>query len=161
MSPTNSEILNAALAIIAQHNSLQLATTGGPHTPWVAGVYFAEYPGDGLSLGFFLEQSGKSLANVRADSRVAFSISANDAQADFLQGSGRIELLPEADERLVRGWLTAKMPWYQTYTPVCPVRLKVEALYVSSFSRGWFPAKKLEGDAVRVPSALAAAHALT
>jgi nitroimidazol reductase NimA-like FMN-containing flavoprotein (pyridoxamine 5'-phosphate oxidase superfamily) len=134
-------IANRALEIFAANNSASLATTGGPYSPWVLGVYFAN---EGLSLYTFVEQSGKTIANLRANARVSLLISQNDAQKDFAQGIGRVSFLPESEAEKVRAMLVAKMPWYQTYTPVAPVRIDLDELFVSSFASGWFPAKVLK-----------------
>ncbi len=84
-------VLAAALAVLDQHPSMQLATTGGPYSPWVLGVYFAVEARGGsedepLSLTFFLEESGKSLQNALVDPRVAFMVTSLDAKQDFVQG---------------------------------------------------------------------------
>lgn len=141
-------VLAAALAVLDQHPSMQLATTGGPYSPWVLGVYFAVEARGGsedepLSLTFFLEESGKSLQNALVDPRVAFMVTSLDAKQDFVQGKGAITALDRDAEAEVRARLLSKMPWYATYTPVAPVRLVVDELFVSSFERGWFPAKKI------------------
>lgn len=148
LAKDDSPILEAALAVLDHHPSMQLATTGGPYSPWVLGVYFAidERAAEAsapLSLAFFLEESGKSLQNVRVDPRVAFMATSLDAKEDFVQGRGELVRLDGAEEERVRALLVAKMPWFVTYTPVVPVRLVVDELFVSSFERGWFPAKKI------------------
>lgn len=138
-------ITEAASALFTASPALQLATTGGPYSPWVLGVYFAhEAKGDLGALTFFLETSGKTFANVKVEPRVAFLISNNDAQQDFVQGTGTLELLPASEQSRVNDLLVAKMPWYKTYTPVVPVRLTITELFVSSFQRGWFPARHLQ-----------------
>ncbi|MEZ4367264.1 MAG: pyridoxamine 5'-phosphate oxidase family protein [Kofleriaceae bacterium] len=133
-----AEILARAEAVFAANDAVQLATSGGPISPWVLGAYFAH---DGADLYLFVEQRGKTAANLRASDRVAFVVSENDAMKDFVQGHGRAVMLDadQADE--VRARLLAKMPWFQTYTPVMPVRLEPTELYVSSLAAGWFPAK--------------------
>jgi len=49
--------------------------------------------------------------------------------------------LPDDAEAAVRARLLAKMPWFQTYTPVMPLRIEAAELYVSSLTAGWFPAQ--------------------
>lgn len=137
-TPTAEAILARAQSILGENNAVQLATTGGAWSPWVAGAYFAH---DGADIVLLLETSGKSLHNIQQNPSVAFSISQNDAMKDFLQGRGTAELLSAAEEPAVRAALVAKMPWYQTYTPVVPVRIRTAELFVSSLSSGWFPAK--------------------
>ena len=68
-------------------------------------------------------------------------VSKNDATQDFVQGRGRAVRLPDGEEAAVRARLVGKMPWFQTYTPVMPMRIDIEELYVSSFGSGWFPAR--------------------
>ncbi|HRE39932.1 MAG TPA: pyridoxamine 5'-phosphate oxidase family protein [Ignavibacteria bacterium] len=126
---------------LANHNALMLATTGGEYSPWILGVY---YFNDGLDIYFFLETNGKSMGNVRNNNSVAISVSQNDAMKDFLQGYGKIEVLPDDKEKFVRDGLVAKMPWFQTYTPVSPVKVKIEKSFFTSLERQWFPAKVLE-----------------
>lgn len=142
MTEIDSQTIAArARDIFANNQSLSLATTGGPYSPWVLGVYFAS---EGLSLYSFVEQSGKTITNLRANPRVSFMISQNDAQKDFAQGIGQVTFLPDDQADKVQAMLVAKMPWYQTYTPVAPVRIDLDELFVSSFASGWFPAKVLK-----------------
>lgn len=137
-APSAAQILAAAQSVLASNNAVQLATTGAAYSPWVAGAYFAH---DGADLILLLETSGKSLRNIQMNPSVAFSISQNDAMKDFVQGRGTAEILPDSDEPAVRAALVAKMPWYQTYTPVVPVRIRSSELHISSLTSGWFPAK--------------------
>ncbi len=134
-------IQEVAESIYKENNALQLASTGGVYSPWILGVYFASIELDPVLL---LETSGKTFKNLQIDKKVAFSISQNDAMKDFAQGSAVAELLDAKDEASVRAKLVEKMSWYQTYTPCTPVRLRVKELFVSSFSRQWFPAKVLK-----------------
>lgn len=139
--PNKQDILSAAHDVFKAHNATHVATAGGPLSPWILGVYFAT---QGEQIVFFLETAGKSLANVRANPRVALSFSENDAMKDFVQLYGSAEILPDSEEPNVRQLLEAKMPWFKTYTPVTPVRVRPHQILVSSFSRGWFPAQKVE-----------------
>ena len=61
---------------------------------------------------------------------------------DFVQARAVAEVLPPTLEPEVRARLLAKMSWYQTYTPVTPVRLDIEEALVSSLAKGWFPARR-------------------
>lgn len=140
MNEEEKAIATRAQSVFAKNPSLSLATSGGAYSPWVAGVYFAH---DGLALYTLVENSGKTMENLRANSRVSFLVSENDAQKDFVQGIGHAQLLDEEQAAAVRQRLEAKLPWYKTYTPVVPVRIDAEALLVSSLASGWFPAKRL------------------
>lgn len=138
--PSRMEVLAALHAVYDENDALSLATAGGTISPWVLGAYFAH---DGNDLYVFLEQSGRSLQNIQQDARVAFVISKNDANKDFVQAQARAEILPANDENFVRALLEKKMPWFKTYTPVVPVRLVPLEVSVSSLARGWFPAQKV------------------
>ena len=135
-----NQIKEAILNVLNSNNVLTLATTGGEYTPWILSVYFAS---EGLNIYFFLEQSGKSLQNVKINDSAAIAISENDAMKDFIQAQGKIVLLSQTEENKVREMLVKKMPWFQTYTPVTPVKLDVSKFFISSFQRQWFPAKIL------------------
>jgi len=139
MTQVQVEPTDVAGTVLAENDAISLATTGGEYSPWILGAYFARETSS-LDLLLFLEEGGKSMANVRKNPRVAFSISKNDAQQDFVQGRGLVEI---ADEPTVRSALLAKMPWYKTYTPVVPIRIRVEEMFVSSLARGWFPARRI------------------
>ena len=132
------QVLAKGMAVLDSRNSLVIASTGGPQSPWVLSVYFARTD---AGLVLFLEESGKTLANVRAHAQVAFMSATEDATQDFVQGAAVATLLPEAEADAVRAALLARMPWYQTYTPVVPVLLQPTRMHVASFASGWFPAK--------------------
>jgi len=141
MSEIEFEIKKAVLEILENHNALSLATTGSEYSPWILSVYFAN---DDFDIYFFLEESGKTIRNIAINKNVAIAISQNDATKDFLQAYGQITLLQKKEDEFVRNMLISKMPWFQTYTQVFPVKLKIDRYFVSSFSRKWFPAKELK-----------------
>lgn len=141
MLEEQSEVKEKILEILESNDAIMLATTGGEYSPWILGAYFASKDTDVYLL---LETSGKTMANIKADPSVAFSVSKNDAMQDFLQASGVAEILSEEHEPEVRKMIVDKMPWFQTYTPVAPVRIKVKKYFVSSLKNGWFPAKVFE-----------------
>lgn len=132
------EVKDKALEIFTSNDAIMLATTGGEYSPWVLGAYYAS---DGMFIYLLLERDGKSLANIKINNKVAFSISRNDAMQDFLQGYGTAEILQEEEEENVRAKLLAKMPWYKTFVPMIPIRIEISKLYVTSLQNGWFPAK--------------------
>ena len=139
-NPTPDDVREKILAVYAENNAISVATVGGPRSPWILGAYFAN---DGLDLVLLLEAHGKSFQNISADPAVAVSISQNDAMKDFVQASGVARILDAAEEPGVRALFVEKMPWFQTYTPVVPVRIEVTDVFVSSLTSGWFPAKQL------------------
>lgn len=91
----------------------------------------------------FLEVGGKTMANLRESPRVAYVVSANDAMQDFVQASAIAEVLPASEYDRVMASLVEKMPWFKLYTECVPVRLKPTEVFVSSFAKNWFPAKRV------------------
>lgn len=140
MSNTDAEVLERAQQIYAENNAITMATTGGRYSPWVLGAYFVH---DGADVYLMVEKTGKTIENLRANARVAFSVSQNDAMKDFLQGVADAVILSDDEYDAVMARLKGKMPWYQLYTPCAPVRLETRELFVSSLSSGWFPAKRV------------------
>ena len=63
---------------------------------------------------------------------------------DFLQANGEAEIMDDSKEPEVRKMILDKMPWFQTFTPVKPVRIKFRKIFVSSLQSSWFPAKVLD-----------------
>ncbi len=143
MSENSNEhgIKEKILEIYRSNNAIMVATVGGEYSPWILGAYFASWE---LLIYLFLETHGKSLANIKIDNTVAISISKNDAMQDFLQGSGKAIILENSEEKDVRNLLLEKMPWFQTYTPVTPLRIDIKKFFVTSLQDKWFPAKVLE-----------------
>lgn len=135
-----TEIREKIIKILNENDALILATTGGEHSPWAAGAYFAS---DDLNIYLLLETHGKSFANIKAKSNIAICISKNDAMKDFLQASGEAVILNNSEEPEVRDRILKKMPWFKTFTPVTPVKLDIAKFYVSSLENSWFPAKEL------------------
>ena len=135
------EIKERILKIFSENDAITIATTGGEHSPWIAGAYFAT---DDLTIYLLLETHGKSFANIKKNNEIAVCISKNDAMKDFLQASGDAVILSDSEEPDVRELIVKKMPWFKTYTPVTPVRLDIKKFYVSSLESSWFPAKELE-----------------
>ncbi len=135
------EIREKILELYKNNDAVMLATTGGEYSPWILGAYFASSE---LELYLLLEAHGKSLANILTNKSIAVSISRNDAMQDFLQAIGEAEILDDSREPEVRKMILDKMPWFQTFTPVKPVKIKLSKIFVSSLQNSWFPAKVLE-----------------
>jgi general stress protein 26 len=140
-APTREDIGEKIQKVLKENDAFMLASTGGEYSPWILGAYFAS---DGFDLYTFIETHGKTMVNLKSNPRVAVSVSKNDATQDFLQGAGSVELLPESDDAKVRELLVKKMPWFKTYTPTIPVRVKMSRYFVTSFASGWMPAKTFE-----------------
>ena len=137
----NNEVELKIKEILKENNAIMLATTGTDYSPWILGAYFVS---KGLDIYLLLEKGGKSFANIKQNKNVAFSVSQNDATKDFLQGKAVVEILPDEKDAEIRAMLVEKMPWYQTFVPMVPVKIVSSKLFVTSLQNGWFPAKVLE-----------------
>ncbi|MBS1552208.1 MAG: pyridoxamine 5'-phosphate oxidase family protein [Bacteroidetes bacterium] len=135
------EIREKILELYKNNNAVMLATAGGEYSPWILGAYFASSE---LDLYLLLETHGKTMANIIKNKNIALSISQNDAMQDFLQAKGEAEIMDDSKEPEVRKMILDKMPWFQTFTPVKPVRIKLSKIFVSSLQNSWFPAKVLD-----------------
>jgi nitroimidazol reductase NimA-like FMN-containing flavoprotein (pyridoxamine 5'-phosphate oxidase superfamily) len=138
MEITQDEIKEKLVEVLDGNTAIILATTGGEFSPWILGAYYTTKE---MSIYLLLETNGKSLANIKLDSKVAFSVSKNDATQDFIQGQGNAVILPDEDEANVREMLVQKMPWYKTFVPMTPIRINIKQVFVTSLQKGWFPAK--------------------
>jgi nitroimidazol reductase NimA-like FMN-containing flavoprotein (pyridoxamine 5'-phosphate oxidase superfamily) len=141
MTEAQTEVKDRILEILKNNDAIMIASTGGEYSPWILGAYFASKD---IDIYVLLETHGKTFANLKENTKVAISISKNDAMQDFLQAQAEVEILPDTEEPEVRKLIVDKMPWFQTYTPVSPVRLRVKKYFVTSLQKGWFPAKVLE-----------------
>ena len=141
MTEAQTEVKDRILEILKNNDAIMIASTGGEYSPWILGAYFASKD---IDIYVLLETHGKTFANLKENSKVAVSISKNDAMQDFLQAQAEVEILPDSDEPEVRKLIVDKMPWFQTFTPVSPVRIRVKKYFVTSLQKGWFPAKVLE-----------------
>ncbi len=130
--------------ILASHPTITLATSGGALSPWIAAAFFAE---DGLfDLEILLEDSGNTLANIRADSRVAVMIQDGDAMRPFAQAQG---LAVVEDSRAREGFvahIAAKTPASAPLVSLpnqVPVRLRISRWRVTDVIAGWLPAREV------------------
>lgn len=136
-----AEVREKALEILKTYDAIMVSTTGGEYSPWILGAYFGHID---LKIYLLLETNGKSLSNIKINNRVAISISKNDAMQDFLQGYGEAIVMDESEDKFARDLILEKIPSFQTFTPVTPVRIEIKKFFVTSLHKGWFPAKVLE-----------------
>ena len=123
MTEAQTEVKDRILEILKNNDAIMIASTGGEYSPWILGAYFASKD---IDIYVLLETHGKTFANLKENSKVSVSISKNDAMQDFLQAQAEVEILPDSDEPEVRKLIFDKMPWFQTFTPVSPVRIRVQ-----------------------------------
>ncbi|GAC1344575.1 MAG: hypothetical protein NVSMB23_19650 [Myxococcales bacterium] len=153
MDPTASagnpaRTVDAALRdLLARSKVLKLATAGGPVSPWITSTYFVE---DGPArIHLILERTGKGMANVRANPRVALAVDDATPFTIFAQAEGSVRVL-EGDAAALRlAALRAKVPEIEPLLmgPHFVVEIAVSRWLVTSFPDGWFPAKELRPSA--------------
>lgn len=132
--------------ILASHPTVTLATAGGALSPWIAAAFFAE---DGLfSLEVLLEDRGNTLANIRADPRVAVMIEDGDAFRPFAQGEGRAAVEAGAGARFA-AHIAGKTPVSARMVSLpnlVPVRIQIDRWRITDVGAGWLPAREVAAE---------------
>jgi Pyridoxamine 5'-phosphate oxidase len=130
-------------SVLAGRATLFLSTAA-QDAPWGAGTFFAE---DGLfELAIVLEPHGTTLANLRANPRVAVVVSSGSPFEPFLQGEGTAaELTEEAEVEATKAGLLAKAPEVAPFlqTPLVAVALRIRRWRATDVASGWLPGKVL------------------
>lgn len=138
------EEIREVLSGILKNNQVCGIASESEEGPWIATTYYAE---DGIRLYCLLTHGTKTIANVQRDQRIAFSI--DDKKPDnFIQGSGNVEILYDENE-IEKGkkFLLEKIPEIAPFMEqpnFSIVKINPTRIFVTSFSKGWFPAKTLE-----------------
>ena len=130
-------------SVLASRRTMFLGTAAD-NRPWVAGVFYAEA---GLfTLALVLETHGTTLANVRANPYVAFTVSSGSAFEPFLQGDGEAVVLTGEDALdATKNALRAKAPEIEPLlqAPITAVSLRVRQWRATDVTIGWLPGKVL------------------
>ena len=130
--------------LLRAHRTLVLASTGGPVSPWIAAAYFAE--ADPFTLQLAIETGGKTMANLRADPRIAVMVAGPHPFALFAQGEGlvTIERPGTAAHARIRAELIAKAPEMEPFfaAPMEHLRLRLRRWLLTDVTRGWLPARE-------------------
>jgi Pyridoxamine 5'-phosphate oxidase len=140
-------------SVLAGRTTLFLSTAAHD-APWAAGTFFAEA---GLfELGIVLETRGTTLANLRANPRVAVVVSSGSPFEPFLQEEGTAAELTDAREvEATTAALLAKAPEIAPFlrAPLVAVALRLRRWRATDVPNGWFPGKELlaEGRPARGP----------
>ena len=141
---TEEQMIATRLAEVLRGVGTLTTSSCRDDVPWAAGGYFAE---DGLfTLGMILETHGTTMTNIRANPRVAVSITTGNPYDPFAQGVANVEVLTdEAEIGAVHAALRAKSPEIEALLglPVETVRYRVETWKVTDLPNGWLPAKVL------------------
>jgi nitroimidazol reductase NimA-like FMN-containing flavoprotein (pyridoxamine 5'-phosphate oxidase superfamily) len=133
----------ALIQLLKQTATVKISTASHRGAPWVAAAFFAE---DGpFSLRVLLEARGRTLANLRANPRVALMIENGNAFSLFAQAEGSVKLV-EQEHALVRDAIAKKTPASARMVALpnlVVVRIDVECWRLTDVSAGWLPAKEL------------------
>lgn len=127
---------------LASSSSFTLATAG-PEGPWAAGAFFAEL--DPFTIVLVLEESGRTLRNLRHDPRAGIVVAAGTPFEPFLQAQATAEVVVGDEDAEVRRVLVAKVPEAAPFlqAPVAAVRLSIEAWRATDVVNGWLPGRML------------------
>ena len=138
----STQIAEVVADRLASSHAFTLGTTGSDG-PWVAGAFFAE---SGLfTLELVLEQSGRTLRNLREEPTAAVIVAAGTPFEPFLQAQARAEVVTGDEDAAVRAALLAKVPEAEPFlrAPVVAVRLHVASWRATDVVNGWLPGKVL------------------
>jgi hypothetical protein len=138
---TRGDLEGCLATLLAAHATIKIATIG--ESPWIIAAYFAQ---DGLySLRTMLEGGGRTMANIRANPRVAIMIENGDALAMFAQADGRAYLIDDAAAEF-QSALVAKTPASEPLVRLpnlVPVAIGIDRWRLTDVKAGWLPAKEL------------------
>ena len=153
------------VAQVLQENTVLNVATQGDRGPWCATLYFVE---EGLDLLCLVESGGRTMANLKRNHRVAFTINRQTPDR-FLQGSGTAYVIGvPAENPALFDSMCRKQPQLGEFVTTVPglviVRIVNERLALSDLPAGIFPRVTLarrgddwlltgEEDALRGPRA--------
>jgi 1,4-dihydroxy-2-naphthoate octaprenyltransferase len=153
------------VAQVLQENTALNVATQGDRGPWCATLYFVE---EGLDLLCLVESGGRTMANLKRNHRVAFTINRQTPDR-FLQGSGTAYVIGlPAENPAPFDSMCRKQPQLREFVTTVPglviVRVVNERLTLSDLPAGIFPRVTLarrgddwlltgEEDALRGPRA--------
>src|SRR3990172_11949262 len=89
---TEETALQDRISVVLAENKVMNVATAGEASPWCVTCFFAE---EGFDLLFLVEHNSTTLANLRRNPRVAFTINRQTPDR-FLQGVGTVEIIGDA-----------------------------------------------------------------
>jgi len=138
---SEDEPKNSASEILRLCKACTLATIEDG-APWATSMFFAN---EALTIYLILEKSGKSMANIKSNPRVALAID-DRVPNRFVQIGGVAEVLEGSAAEKGRQIVYDKLPEYRSFfeaVPTCVVKVRPKVIYVSDMARGWFPARTI------------------
>lgn len=141
---TTTEI-RKKLTEILSHSSIDLATSKDG-VNWATSAYFANLDEDLFRLTLILENSGRTLNQLRANPNVGVKVVPGGIADPFAQGLGTVTLRDESDRDETFQALLRKEPQIEPFfaTPVTAVVIDIDWWRVTHLGGGWLPGKVLE-----------------
>lgn len=144
MTPTDPAQVRERLdEILGRHATLELATSSARGEPWLAAAYFASK--DPFCLVMMLEKEGRTLANIRANPRVAMMFQTGNPTALFAQADGDAHILPDESSDFADR-IVAKTPESEPLVRLphlVAVRIDVDRYRLTDLPAGWLPAREI------------------
>lgn len=141
---TTTEI-RKKLTEILSHSSIDLATSKDG-VNWATSAFFANLDEDLFRLTLILENSGRTLNQLRANPNVGVKVVPGGIAEPFAQGLGTVTLRDESDRDETFQALLRKEPQIEPFfaTPVTAVVIDIDWWRVTHLGGGWLPGKVLE-----------------
>ena len=139
MIPSKEAIQEKAASVL-QENSVMNVATQGDEGPWCNTLYFVE---EGFDLLCLVESGGHTMANLKRNHRVAFTINRQTSDR-FLQGSGTAYVIGlPAENPALFDMMCGRQPQLREFVTMVPglviVRIVTERLALSDLPAGVFP----------------------
>lgn len=138
-------MLEPALRKLLNENAtLKLGTASAEAEPWIATAYFAEK--DLFTLQVLIENTGRTLTNLRANPKLALLIENGDAMALFGQASAAAVVIDDQHEQ-VRAAIAEKTPASAPLVGLeglIAVQFNVQRWRLTHVAAGWIPGKELQ-----------------
>ncbi|MFI5719220.1 hypothetical protein [Nocardia sp. NPDC051750] len=133
------------LTEVLSHSSIDLATSKDG-VNWATSAFFANLDEDLFRLTFILENSGRTLDQLRANPNVGVKVVPGGLADPFAQGLGTVTLLADNDRDETFQALRRKEPQIEPFfaTPVTAIVVDIDWWRVTHLGGGWLPGKVLE-----------------
>ncbi|WP_328395176.1 hypothetical protein [Nocardia sp. NBC_00416] len=133
------------LTEVLGYSSIDLATSKDG-VNWATSAYFANLDEDLFRLTLILEDTGRTLDQLRANPNVGVKVVPGGIADPFAQGLGTVTLREEADRDETFQALLRKEPQVEPFfaTPVTAIVIDIDWWRVTHLGGGWLPGKVLD-----------------
>ena len=141
---TQTEIRTKLTEVLA-HSSIDLATSKAGIN-WATSAFFANLDDDPFRLTLILENTGRTLDQLKANPNVGVKVVPAGIADPFAQGLGTVTLRDPADQEESFQALRDKEPQVEPFfaTPVTAIAVDIDWWRVTHLGGGWLPGKVLE-----------------